>query len=284
MKIQTMSIVCGTRACNANCPFCVSKMTPEAELHESINWHNLRKACQLAKIGGATTVLITGKGEPTLHPMDILMYLRHLREWGEFPFIELQTNGIELMGSLDKDDLEQWYIEGLNTICLSAVHYESRYNKQIYGDKYHSLPNVVSFLHNIGFTVRLSVMMIKDYIDTWEKVVALAQYCREEEIDQLTIRPITGPTVPGKSEVADWVEEHKPDDTGIVRIKNKMREYATPVLHLSHGAVVYDFDGQNICLSNCLTTNETADDIRQIIFYPNGRIAYDWKYKGAILL
>ena len=28
MKIQTFSIVAGTEACNAKCPFCVSKMTP----------------------------------------------------------------------------------------------------------------------------------------------------------------------------------------------------------------------------------------------------------------
>jgi len=71
MKIGTFSVVCGTNACNAKCPFCISRMTgtksglvPPSE----VNWRNLRVACRLAEKAGATTALITGKGEPTLWP------------------------------------------------------------------------------------------------------------------------------------------------------------------------------------------------------------------------
>lgn len=31
MKIQTLSVVAGTEACNARCPFCVTGMTPAHE-------------------------------------------------------------------------------------------------------------------------------------------------------------------------------------------------------------------------------------------------------------
>ena len=65
MEIQTFSIVVGTRACNASCPFCVSRMTGFGKLPKArvINERNFRKACLLAERAGSTTVLMTGKGE-----------------------------------------------------------------------------------------------------------------------------------------------------------------------------------------------------------------------------
>jgi hypothetical protein len=55
-------------------------------------------------------------------------------------------------------------------------------------------------------------------------------------------------------------------------------------LELSHGGVVYDVYGQNVCYTNALTTNKSSEDIRQIIFFPDGTISHDWKYTGAVLL
>lgn len=116
MKIQTMSIVVGTRACNARCPFCVSKMTGFKEpLPTEPNWVNLEAGCRLAVMGGVTTVLLTGKGEPTLYPDLISSYLVALKRH-RFPFVELQTNGLSLTGKL----LAAWKKGGLTTVCLST--------------------------------------------------------------------------------------------------------------------------------------------------------------------
>ena len=82
MKIQTFSIVAGSEACNARCPFCISKMTVAhgIDLKEpEVNWRNLRKACLLAQACGVTTAMITGKGEPTLFPNQITRYLHEMR-------------------------------------------------------------------------------------------------------------------------------------------------------------------------------------------------------------
>jgi hypothetical protein len=51
-----------------------------------------------------------------------------------------------------------------------------------------------------------------------------------------------------------------------------------------HGAEVFDVDGQNVCMSDCLTNDASNGDIRTLIFYSNGRITYDWQYEGAVLL
>ena len=92
MKISTMSVVCGTTACNARCPFCVSKTTPDAGLSESVNWRNLDICCRLAEKSGVTTALITVKGEPTLYPDLLGAYIPTLAK--HFPIVEMQTNGM----------------------------------------------------------------------------------------------------------------------------------------------------------------------------------------------
>ena len=283
MKIQTMSIVCGTTACNARCPYCVSKTTPSVDLPTEINWRNFRKACRLAQIGGATTVLLTGKGEPTLYPELILDYLDKLRNY-DFPFIELQTNGIALTQGLARNMLGGWYDRGLNTICLSAVHYERSVNQKIYGQDYPALEETVAFLHAFGFTVRLSIMMMKDGIDNQLDILHLIEFCMDNKVKQLTIRPLSYPKN-ATSQEAQWAKENTIDDEFLQKyVQEWLDKYATPVLRLAHGATVYDVKGQNICLANCLTTNKTDEDMRQIIFFPDGTISHSWQYSGAVLL
>ena len=286
MKIQTMSIVCGTTACNAKCPFCVSSLTPSANLPTDINYRNLKIACRLAERAQATTCLITGKGEPTLYPELIKYYLYCVKDY--FPFIELQTNGIALVNDIGVQKLTEWYEYGLTTICLSAVHYKQERNKEIYGDKYPELDPLIEKLHDVGLTVRLSVMLLKNYIDSPDKVAALISFCKTNRVEQLTIRPIDSPNesnLPNDKarQVAEWIWERSLRKE-LDEIRFDIEEKATPVLHLAHGATVYDYDGQNICLTDCLTTNDTDDNIRQIIYFPDGTILYDWCYRGARLL
>ena len=285
-----MSIVVGNKACNAKCPYCISKMTSKTEqlpsMFWTINWRNFHIACKLAQKAEATTVLLTGKGEPTLHPNLITQYLTQLGDNKRcyFPFIELQTNGIKLATDESYNEhLKEWYKLGLTTICLSAVHWDIERNKEIYGD-YYDLPSLTNKLHSMGFTVRLSIMMLKGYIDNPREIRKVIGFCRTNKIKQLTIRPISRPEGAIDTPQALFVKEHTLNEQDQFDIEKDIAKHATPVLHLAHGATVYDFDGQNICLANCLTTNKNEDDIRQIIFFPDGTISYDWAYKGAVLL
>jgi molybdenum cofactor biosynthesis enzyme MoaA len=291
-----MSIVCGTTACNAQCPFCVSKTTPGTELDIKVNWRNLKVACKLAEKAGATTCLITGKGEPTLSPHLITDYLKVVQDY--FPFIELQTNGIKLnelnvitTSSIGERDispkflsyLQLWYELGLTTICISAVSIDQYKNREIYGMDYPLISPIAKMLTDIGFTVRLSIMMLQKYVWLPEHIENLINFCKLNYCKQLTIRPIQRPeNINNKFSL--WVDEHTLTKKQEINIKNFLSKRATPVLNLAHGATVYDFNGQNVCLANCLTTNDTDDNMRQIIFYPDGTIGYDWKYKGASLL
>ena len=114
-----MSIVVGTKACNARCPFCVSKTTPSSNMHADIvNMRNLKVAFKCAELGGVSTILLTGKGEPTLYPSLISTYLEQANKYN-FPFKELQTNGISLADGTCDPYLTEWYHNGLTTICIS---------------------------------------------------------------------------------------------------------------------------------------------------------------------
>lgn len=304
MRIQTMSIVVGEKVCNAKCPFCISDCTPEMGLVPSIdiNWRNFDIACQLAEISGVTTCLLTGKGEPTLYHNSITTYLEKLQKY-KIPFKELQTNGIMIYKGLktlkckqqndgkwittDVDALKYWYDLGLTTICLSMVSQDSDINKKIYqpnlNNGFMSVPFVVGEIKDRGLMVRLSCMLLNNYIDSPSKLENLIVFCKEMGVRQLTIRPITSPSNIN-NEKTKWIIEHTLSRNQIDNIQNYLKTNGTPILELAHGATVYDVGGQNVCWSTCLTTNKNAEDIRQIIYFPDGTISHSWQYSGAIFL
>lgn len=284
MKIQTLSVVVGTTACNAHCPFCVSKMTPTQGVEGISNFNpkNLSKAMRFAQNNGVSTMLITGKGEPTLYPEDIDLVID--KGFKSFPFVELQTNGISLASEKLNTWLGKWSVNGLSTIILSVVHYEDQMNKRIYGDNYPNLKDLIAKLHNIGFSVRLSCIMIKDFIDTPDAVKDLLFFCKQNKVEQLTIRPVTTPDYSDNKEVYEWTKLHYICDQDNCKIERFIRNEGTLLLKLMHGSEVYDYKGQNICISNCLTHSSNTEEIRQLIYFPDAHLRYSWTYEGAILL
>jgi len=290
MKIQTFTIVAGTSACNARCPFCISKMTPSQGVGfklPEVNWLNFKKACRLSQISNVSTVLITGKGEPTLYPDQITDFLKNIKEF-EFPIIELQTNAVLLAKDWKKYSsyLKEWRLLGLNTIAISVVHYKRERNQPIYdpeGD-YMDLSDLISKLHSLGYSIRLACIMLKDYIDSPEEVKQFVSYAKECKVGQLTIR---GVGMPNKSEsecVYDWTQKHLVSKGQILDISEFLHKHGNKLMTLDHGGIVYDYEGQNICMSDCLTIKPNTEELRQLIFFPDGHLRYDWQYPGAILL
>jgi molybdenum cofactor biosynthesis enzyme MoaA len=280
-----MSVVVGNKACNAKCPFCISKITPEQGKlvpEKDVNWRNFDIACRLAQRAGVTTVLLTGKGEPTLHSSLIYTYLNHLNRY-KFPFVELQTNGI----ALKPREMKEWYDMGLTTICLSVVHWSPIQNHKIYQPNvqkgYMNVAATVKNIHKAGLMTRLSCMLLKGYVDSVNEVKNLIAFCKDYGIKQLTIRPIDAPEK-ADTEQSKWVADHTLDSETVKEIKAFLSQEGTPILELAHGGVIYDVGGQNVCWATCITTNKSTEDMRQIIFFPDGTISYDWKYKGAVLL
>ncbi len=291
MKFKTFSIVAGSEICDARCPFCVSKMTPENGLsmkEPEVNWRNFRIAAMLARQSGIDTAMITGKGEPTLFPHQISKYLGVLKEFN-FPFIELQTNGIQIAENKGKYDpfVREWYDKGLTMPSISIVHYDAEKNRQIYSphkEKYMDLSKLIEYFHNVGMSVRLSCVAVDGFIDNPGKLEKLVEFSRANKVEQLTIRPVNKPEESRNSEIYNWINEHHLKEDQLKSIEDYLNCKGTILLELPHDGAVYDVYGQNVCFGNSLTRKSDPENIRQLIFFPDGHIRYDWEKEGAILL
>jgi molybdenum cofactor biosynthesis enzyme MoaA len=292
MRIQTFSIVAGTAACNARCGWCVAEMTPPngVQMKEpEVNWRNFRKACLFAKSNGVTTVIITGKGEPALFPHQITEFLTRMLDCGaEFPFVELQTNGIPLVQNKKaRAALGDWYSLGLSTVIISVVHFDQERNRLHYvpyQERYIDLPGLIDDLHGRGFTVRLSVTMQRGDVDCAAAVREMIDWARDHGVDQLSLRPVTTPEHSRNLQVLDFARMKQLSREQLDDVRGFFIANATPLMKLMHGAQVFDVDGQNVCLTNCLTIEGGEEDIRQLIFFPDGKLMFDWQYAGARIL
>jgi molybdenum cofactor biosynthesis enzyme MoaA len=290
MRIRTFSIVAGSLACQARCPFCIAGMTPENGLttkEPEVNWRNFGKACELAKQSGCITAMITGKGEPTLFPEQITKFLRAM-EPHKFPIIEMQTNGIAIAEGKHVTDqhLKDWYDAGLTTIALSVVHYDAEKNRKIYvpkREKYIDLPALIQKLHDKGFSVRLTTIMAKGLIDSVEEVKAMIEFARTNKVEQLTLTPVTKPDESENQSIYTWTAQNHLDPQMFQVIKSYIEGEHSLLLNLAHGAKVFDVNGQNVCLSNCITVDPNSEEMRSIIFFPDGHVRYAWQYSGAVL-
>jgi molybdenum cofactor biosynthesis enzyme MoaA len=232
---------------------------------------------------GLVTVLLTGKGEPLLAPDEITEYLDCLNF--RFPLVDLQTNGILLKSADENGYLTKWLNNGLSLVCISIAHHDPVVSNRLMGiEAQYRFWDDVERLKALGLGVRLNCTMLKSGIHRPEQVNSLIGHCASAGVDQLTLREVEMPSDARDQDVAEWVREEKPVGAARrLRHHLEMRD-ATRLLELPHGGIVYDVDGQNVCVSNCLTGTTDPDDIRQIIYFPDGRIAYDWRYPGARIL
>jgi len=295
MKFGTLSLVCGTEACNAKCPFCVSKMTTQEENIKEPSWARMDVAARLATMSGATTALITGKGEPTLFPKLVTRYVARVSEI--FPLIELQTNGLTLAQEPDNRWLHEWSCRGMTLVCLSIVHFDSNKNAKIMDHAGFEIWELVDRIHNAGMAVRINCTAMHTGICTKQGIADLIMQCRKFSVEQLTIREVAVPDMmAGDNEVYVWAKQHKlpalklfPEDErkydGTYQIKHCVEELGgQKLLVLPHNAIIYDVDGQNVCVNNCLTDTLNPDEIRQLIYFPDGQLRYDWKYRGSRII
>ena len=299
MKIQTFSVVVGGDSCNADCHYCVSKLTGSkngicvGQKPMDINKRNFHKACRFAQMSNVSTVLLTGKGEPTLYQDHITRYLEMLEKY-DFPFIELQTNGIlfrdDIENKISDEKLTEWYNAGLTTISLSCAHYLNGQNKTIFG-KDIALEANIKRLHKLGFSIRLSCVMVDGMIDNLISIKTFTTFCKLNNVEQLTIRPVGNITTketnfdPKKEKVRRWIEENSKEVyENMDEIENWFDKNASLLLTLAHGAKVYDYEGQNISINSCLTRSDNPDDIRQLIFSSDGHLRFDWVLEGAIII
>jgi len=294
MLINTFGVVVGTAACNAHCPYCVSRQTGPVRspgkqvLTRHRNW---QAALKLAATAGTTTLLITGKGEPTLYPDDITHFLK-AAESSSLAIKELQTNGLAIGDAIHAEQkppprmlefLPTWVRNhGLNTVAISVVGVHDGQNARIFRRDYPPLADTVRYLRQLQLTVRLSVSLLKGYVDSPDKLDEVIEWAREHDVLQVTARAIRSAWSSNDDKASLFVRDHALTKAQERRITEHVD--SPYKLRFSHGATLYSHRGRNICLTDCLTTPTEPDHIRTLIYHAtNGQLDYDW-YEGATLL
>lgn len=293
-RFLTFTIIAGSKSCVNDCPICISKMTPECGIGNKkpeIDWEKFEKSIRIALNHNAGNVLITGKGEPTLFPGQITQYLIRLYK-KPFDRIELQTNGYMLAqgGSFD-EFLDVWKDLGLDVVAVSIYHYDSKMNGKAFRPKngrYFDLPKLIEKIHSKGLSVRLSCVMLQGYVDSVEEVKKLIEFAKQNGVFELSLRSADRPKKLSNStvarRVAAFVSKNKLSDEKFKKIKDFLDKEGTVCDMLPHGAVVYEIYGQNICLTTGLSYDAGREEIRQLIFFPQGWLTTSWENVGGCRL
>lgn len=239
MTVFQLSI---TDACNAHCPFCISKMTPKI-CHRNIDWVDFQRACKKAGDLGCTTGKITGKGEPLLVIDDVIAAAIIMKRY--FKAVELQTNGILL-----QNFLPELLDCKLDCVSISCVHYENNKNREMYGYYYPDLTELVRFIDG-QIKTRLTCTMLKGYIDSAERAEDFIQYWGYMPIGEITFLPV-GFT--GESKHAQWAKEH--------------------AVNIDYPAKSYSKRGRSIWFRECL--GDVDGTTRHLIYFPDGKIRTNW--------
>ena len=291
-KALTYTIIAGSKACYNNCPICISKMTPDYGINcrlPEVNWKKFDEATIIALNHDAKNVLITGKGEPTIFPAQITKYL--IKLYGKpFDKRELQTDGSLLAngGRLYDEFLDVWRELGLNTVAVSIYHYDKEKNREAFrpnDNSFVDLQKLIEKNNSKDLNTRLSCVMLKNYIDSVEEVKKLIQFAKENNAYQLTLRSADRPKNSLDEEVAKYVDNNRLGGKKMQEIHDFLKKEGALCDKLPHGALVYEVDGQNVCMTTGLTYDSGEEKIRQLIFFPQGRLTTSWEnVQGGRLL
>ncbi len=270
LKAENLTISVPNHGCDKNCPYCVSRMTGYVTNDFPKMLRNYPKVIEVARTAEVTSVLFTGKGEPTLAHRELIKLARLFNSWP----LELQTNGIRLANGGDRQ-LKALYKAGFDVIAVSidAASQLSAYR------------GLFSRIGRAGMISRITVN-ITDLMGgvTFSGLLA---YCRENGISQLTLRRIVTPEEPKDKVTAEWIAEHA-DNGDYLSLMDQARLYVTErgklIRTLNHGVQVYDCQGVSFSYSDyCIQERNLGDNIRSLIFLEDGHLYTSWNSRASVL-
>jgi molybdenum cofactor biosynthesis enzyme MoaA len=272
--------------CNASCPFCISKLTGHGE-SQKFNMKAMQKAFSYASYHGVDTVLITGKGEPTLKEELTSLVIDRAHKVG-FPIIELQTNGYMLWKNPKM--LEIFENVGLTTVAISIADFIPRINNKIIGlPEDYNYKEVIEHANELGLLCRISFNMTHPSASNIGGIKAGARMIKAKGAHQLTLRELGIPNEYNKNDskqigVVNWIEKNSISSQTLKKIIKEVCNEDRKLRTVSYGPSVYDYCGLSTVVASCMTDNSNPEEIRSLILQPNGHLYHSWNYEGSIIL
>lgn len=183
-RVDGVSILVGTAACNADCGNCAGKrQRKNAPLNDGeLDERRLREVLEHCYERGCRYITLTGSGEPMLSPKSVTRVLRILHEYGKsgrkFAPINIYTNGLKI--GFDAGFCERflpiWRSLGLDWIYVTVHSEDEKRNAEAFRvAKYPDFKVIFERIKKYGFSLRASVVLEKGCVDTCEKFKNLCE-------------------------------------------------------------------------------------------------------------
>jgi len=271
LKAENLTISVPNNGCDKNCPYCVSRMTGYIPADWVRMYRQIEKVKTVAKAAEITSVLFTGKGEPTFG--ESFTNLRVLiQQFKEFP-LELQTNGIALNKNFHW--LNTLYVDGLDVLAVSIDTDEMM-------DNYKGLFNEVKRLGMVSrVTVNVTGILGKFHPMWW------INKCAELEINQLTFRRVTVPELNYSKKTADWIAKNAPNHiySDLTESLNRdIKRSGRLIRNLKNGIQIWEVNDVAVATSDyCIQERDEGDNLRSLVFQEDGHLYTGWGSKASIL-
>jgi hypothetical protein len=246
-------------------------MTGYLETNRGLITRNLPKVKELAHVGQVTSVLFTGKGEPTLNETDLFWLMK---EFNHLP-LGLQTNGLRL--SRDLHLLERIAKAGLNTLAVSIDDLKQ------FTDYY----ELFARSKELGVLTRVT-LNITNKLPKEINFESLVSLCKENYVRQLMLRNVVIPNnVPLNTPTVLWILKNV-DPSMYPRLQNELKEACEKngmaIRRLNFGSMVYDYREVSVTYSDyCVQDSNDGKDIRSLILMEDGHCYTSWNSDASAL-
>jgi MoaA/NifB/PqqE/SkfB family radical SAM enzyme len=287
-KIYSVSIVVGSSDCNANCRHCGGRVLRKDSLgREEGTTKGLKSALALCHKYGGWAVSLTGSGEPLLSPEAISKTLQEINSLEAkgivFPFINLFTNGIELVNNprMKEYYLPLWKQLGLTAVAISIHDVDYETNKRIYnvrkGVNFPRLEEMIKVVKDAGLVPRITLLLHKGYCDNVEDYVRNLDVLKKMGIHMVTSWPLCQPN-------GDR-DEYTPSRWSLFRIRFFLWSECERIFNQIWGGGVYNYKGLSARLTTYVSEHRPTNNfIRQLVLFQDGTVAYSWFQEGAFCL
>lgn len=264
MKANNITVCVPSRGCTRDCPYCVSKMTPDSIGVYKFTEERVALSLNFAKTMGATSLLVTSRGETLLNFEDVRMVMRIAKEIN-LP-TEIQTNG-------DVDEYVRELAEsGLSVYAVSIDNAgQVERQKGLYKD-------IIANSMILRWTVVLHDVSMKMNVEEWLKLA------ESHGVRQLTFRKLTVPHSPRDKLPAQWISEHVHNLEPWMKELDTFVEKRKVIRTLVFGPKVIEAGSISLTyFPYCIQESGNEEELRSLILREDGHVYTDWNSVASVL-
>ena len=264
MLVNNVTVCLDISSCTRNCPYCISKMTPKINtIKRELEYEDVKLGISWGIHHGASSLLITSRGEPTINPDKIM---RVLRLSNDIPS-ELQTNGdfsIEL--------LDEFKNGGLRVLAVSV---DSRQQVKSQEDLYRKA-------NDLGIVVRWTVCL-HDVTMIWS-IDDWIHEANKYKVQQLSFRRLRWPRGKETSDPAIWIRNNTHREKDWLKDSERVMKSFPVIRSLDFGIKILDAAGVSLTyFPDCVQEESGEDSVRSLIIREDGHAYTSWSSLASIL-